>query len=93
VEDIASARNATASQVALNWLARKAGVTSIIIGARKTEQLEDNLGASTWSLSDEEMARLDEASAAPPIYPYDMHQGFTAGRNPPLPMQPAAKEG
>lgn len=93
VEAIASDRNVTASQVALNWLARKAGVTSIIIGARKTEQLEDNLGAATWSLSDDEMARLDEVSAAPPIYPYDMHQGFTPGRNPPLPMQAAAKEG
>jgi aryl-alcohol dehydrogenase-like predicted oxidoreductase len=89
VEEIAAGRDgATPAQVALNWLARKPGVTSIIIGARKTEQLEDNLGAATWSLSDEEMAKLDEVSATDPIYPYDMHRGFTSGRNPELPNQP-----
>ncbi|MGE3693424.1 MAG: aldo/keto reductase, partial [Novosphingobium sp.] len=52
VEKIADKRGVTMSQVALNWVARKAGVASIIIGARSTAQLEDNLGASTWSLSD-----------------------------------------
>ncbi len=82
VENIAGARGATLSQVALNWVARKAGVASIIIGARTMAQLEDNLGAAGWSLSDEEIARLDEASALPPIYPYDMHLNFTGERNP-----------
>ncbi len=82
VEDIAASLGVTASQVSLAWLRRKAGVASIIIGARTTEQLEDNLGAVSLSLSDEEMARLDQASATPRIYPYDMHQWFTAGRSP-----------
>ncbi|MCB2079407.1 MAG: aldo/keto reductase [Novosphingobium sp.] len=90
VEEIAAAHpGSSSSQVALNWLARKAGVTSIIIGARTTAQLQDNLGAATWSLGDAEMAMLDAASATAPIYPYDMHQAFTAGRSPALPMQPA----
>ncbi len=46
-------------------------------------------GAAGWSLSDDEMARLDQASAPPPSYPYDMHRFFTGERNPPLALQPA----
>jgi len=93
VEEIAAEHaGATPAQVALNWLARKPGVASIIIGARKTEQLEDNLATATWSLNDDEMARLDEVSAVEPPYPYDMHRGFTSGRNPDLPNQPQPAE-
>ena len=96
IEEIARGRaGATPSQVALNWVARKAGVASIIFGARTTEQLADNLAAAGWSLSDEEIARLDEASAVPLRYPYLMHRQFAADRSPlspllpPLPAQPA----
>jgi aryl-alcohol dehydrogenase-like predicted oxidoreductase len=89
VGEIAEARGATMSQVALNWVRRKPGVATIIIGARRTPQLEDNLGAATWSLSDAEMDRLDRASATPPIYPYDMHKFFTGERNPPRANLPA----
>lgn len=92
VEDIAAGRSASASQVALNWLRRKAGVSSVIIGARTVEQLADNLAAASWSLSDEEMDRLDQVSATPRIYPYDMNEWFTAGRSPPPPRQPAFEE-
>jgi aryl-alcohol dehydrogenase-like predicted oxidoreductase len=72
----------TVSQVALNWIARKAGVSSIIIGARTAAQLKENLGAATWSLNDAEIARLDEVSALSLPYPYNMHREFMAGRNP-----------
>jgi aryl-alcohol dehydrogenase-like predicted oxidoreductase len=89
VEDIAVTRGVSFSQVALNWVARRPGVATIIIGARRTEQLEDNLGAATWSLNDTEMEHLDKASATPPTYPYDMHKFFTGERNPGLPLQPA----
>ncbi len=82
VAAIAGERGKSLSQVSLNWLARKAGVASIIVGARTMAQLEDNLGASTWSLSDAEMARLDQASALPLVYPYDMHRSFMGDRNP-----------
>lgn len=88
VEVIAAERGASASQVALNWVARRSGVASIIVGARTTAQLEDNLAAAAWSLSDAEMAVLEEASALPPRYPYNMHRSFQAERNPALPLLP-----
>ncbi len=89
VGEIARDRGKTMAQVALNWVVRRPGVATIIVGARRTAQLEDNLGAAGWSLSDDEMARLDQASAPPPSYPYDMHRFFTGERNPPLALQPA----
>jgi aryl-alcohol dehydrogenase-like predicted oxidoreductase len=58
------------SQIALNWLLNKPGVTAPILGARKMEQLEDNLGATGWSLDDKQMQRLNEVSEPPSLYPY-----------------------
>jgi aryl-alcohol dehydrogenase-like predicted oxidoreductase len=85
---VASHPGASPSQVALNWVARRAGVGSIILGARSSEQLADNLAAATWSLSDAELARLDEASAVPPPYPYSMHRQYGDARNPPPQLLP-----
>jgi aryl-alcohol dehydrogenase-like predicted oxidoreductase len=70
LEEIARERDASIPQVALNWLLHKPGVTSILVGARREEQLLDNLNAATWKLTPEEVTRLDEVSAVPPIYPY-----------------------
>jgi aryl-alcohol dehydrogenase (NADP+) len=59
------------SVVALAWLADRPAITSVILGARTTEQLDDNLGAASVHLSAEEKERLDAASA--PLvadYPY-----------------------
>jgi len=71
VESIASARGVTMAQVALAWLADRPMVTSVILGARTLEQLQDNLGAAGLHLSAEETARLDAASdPAPADYPY-----------------------
>jgi aryl-alcohol dehydrogenase-like predicted oxidoreductase len=65
------------AQVALNWLLQRPGVTAPIIGARTMEHLESNLGASGWSLSNEQLARLDEVSRLKlPFYPYGMIAGF-----------------
>ncbi len=50
------------SQVALAWLLRRPSITSPIIGPRNLEQLQDNLGATAFSLSDEQYQRLSEAS-------------------------------
>lgn len=61
----------TPPQVAINWLLQRPGVTSPIIGARNIEQLEDNLGAAGWTLSDEHMARLTEVSEVQLPYPHD----------------------
>jgi aryl-alcohol dehydrogenase-like predicted oxidoreductase len=57
-------------QISLNWLLRQEGVTAPIVGAKRMEQLEDNLGAAGWELSEEQVARLDRASAIEDIYPY-----------------------
>ena len=92
LNEIASERDgASPSQVALNWLVRKAGVSSVIIGARTNEQLTDNLAAATWSLSDADVARLDEASATPIRYPYSHHRAFGPDRNPLPTLLPVAE--
>jgi aryl-alcohol dehydrogenase-like predicted oxidoreductase len=71
VETIAAGRGASMAQVALAWLADRPLVTSVILGARTMEQLEDNLGAAGLHLSEEETAQLDAASdPAPADYPY-----------------------
>ena len=63
-------QNASVAQVSLAWLLHKPGVTSVIVGARKEEQLIDNLGAADIALSDEEVAQLDAVSALKPEYPH-----------------------
>jgi aryl-alcohol dehydrogenase-like predicted oxidoreductase len=70
LEEVAQAHNASIAQAALNWLLQKPGVTSVLIGARREEQLVDNLRAASWTMTPEEVQRLDEVSAVAPIYPY-----------------------
>jgi aryl-alcohol dehydrogenase-like predicted oxidoreductase len=77
VVEVAKQRGASPAQVALAWLLERAAVTSVIVGARTTEQLVDNLGAAELSLSEEELARLEEVSRPPLLYPY-WHQAKTA---------------
>jgi aryl-alcohol dehydrogenase-like predicted oxidoreductase len=69
---VAEETGATASQVSLAWLIHKPGVSSVIFGARSLEQLDGNLPAGDLSLSVDQMARLDAASAEEPSYPYSM---------------------
>ncbi|KAF9324166.1 hypothetical protein BG006_000812 [Podila minutissima] len=52
----------TSAQVALNWMLQKPGISSPLLGVRTLEQLEDNLGALEFTLSGEQMARLDLVS-------------------------------
>lgn len=61
----------TPAQVALRWLLDRPGVTAPIIGARTMDQFEDNMGAIDWSLSAEQMDRLNQASDKPLPYPYN----------------------
>lgn len=71
VEDIAKARGASMAQVALAWVAAQPAVTSVILGARTTEQLKDNLGAAGLVLTGEEIAALSAASRPDMAdYPY-----------------------
>lgn len=82
IEPIARETEKTVPQVALNWLLRRPTVASLIIGARNEEQLRQNLGAVGWSLTPEQVARLDAASARPKTYPYWHQDGFERNRPP-----------
>ncbi|MBY5455334.1 aldo/keto reductase [Rhizobium leguminosarum] len=86
LDAIASETGRTVSQIAINWLLGRPTVSSVIIGARNEEQLRQNLGAVGWSLSREQIERLDAVSAvtAPyPYFPYRRQEGF-ARLNPPI---------
>jgi aryl-alcohol dehydrogenase-like predicted oxidoreductase len=74
---IGEAHGVSAARVALAWLLAKPGVTSLIVGARTTDQLRDNLAAADLTLSAEEIAELDRVSAEPLRYPY-WHQANTS---------------
>jgi aryl-alcohol dehydrogenase-like predicted oxidoreductase len=67
--------------VALNWLLQRPTVSTVIIGARNEQQLRQNLDAGGWTLSADQMAKLDAASAVAPVYPY-WHQRQFVERNP-----------
>ena len=71
---------ATITQSALNYLLRKPGVTSVIIGAKNKEQLADNLKTMDWEMTAEEVARLDELSKPPRVYPYWMLERMSLDR-------------
>ena len=74
LEKIANNHNATIAQAALNYLLRKPGVSSVIIGARTKEQLANNLKSSDWEMTPEEVTKLDALSMPPKVYPYWMLQ-------------------
>lgn len=82
LDEVAAEAGKTVPQVAINWLLGRPTVATVIIGARNEEQLRQNLGAVGWSLTPEQVARLDAASAAPLAYPYWHQRGFK-DRNPP----------
>lgn len=67
--EIATAHGATVPQIALAWLLAKPVVTSVIIGAKRPDQLADNLGAVDIELTAEQLAQLDEVSAIRQPYP------------------------
>lgn len=66
---VASARGASVAQVAIAWLLARPGVNSVLLGATKLHQLEDNLGAADVKLAPEDIAELDATTAIAPIYP------------------------
>jgi aryl-alcohol dehydrogenase-like predicted oxidoreductase len=72
--------NVSQAQVALNWLRRRPAVASVILGARNVSQLEDNLGATSWDLSDDELSQLDAVSEPGLPYPYGFIEDATHGR-------------
>ena len=81
LDAVAQETGKSVPQIALNWLASRPSVCNIVVGARDEAQLEANLGAVGWSLTPEQIARLDAASRREPPYPY-WHQIPFATRNP-----------
>lgn len=72
MSDIASSHNTTVARVALAWTRSKSEVSSIIVGARTIEQLEDNLASLGVTLSDKEISELDELTKPKLGYPMRM---------------------
>jgi len=70
VEKIAKETGHTMSQVSVRWCLQKTAITAPIVGARTLSQIQDSLGSVGWSLSAEQMARLDAASEVDVPYPY-----------------------
>ena len=83
LDGIAAETGKTISQIALNWLLGRPTISSVIVGARSEAQLRENLGATDWHLTADQVARLDAASALPPIYPYWHQRTAGVARNPP----------
>ena len=79
--EIAAARGVSVAQVALNWLRANPAVSSIIVGARTTAQLHDNLAAGGWQLEPDEKVRLDDVSEPARPYPVWYQRQFTAERS------------
>ncbi len=72
LQAIAADRDVSPARIALAWLLHQDGVSSVIVGARKQHQLEDNLKAIDIELTADELGRLDEVSKLVPEYPHWM---------------------
>jgi aryl-alcohol dehydrogenase-like predicted oxidoreductase len=81
LDAVAAETGKTVPQVALNWLLRKPTVASVIIGARNEKQLRDNLSAASFTLTEAQVKKLDDASVPQVAYPY-WHQRQFQGLNP-----------
>lgn len=79
---IAEAHGVSPAQVAIAWLLSRKAVSSVIIGVKTLEQLDDNLGAAHLALTAEQLAALDKVSALTPEYPAWMIQRMGASRRP-----------
>lgn len=82
LDEISSETGKSIAQVSLNWLLQRPTVASLVVGARTEEQLKENLAATGWNLTVEQIKRLDAASETQRIYPY-WHQQQKPGLNPP----------
>jgi aryl-alcohol dehydrogenase-like predicted oxidoreductase len=79
--EVSEALGKTPAQVALNWLLRQPGVTAPIMGARTLAQLGDNLDSVGWTLSADELAKLDAASHIPLPSPHNFIARYTRKRD------------
>jgi aryl-alcohol dehydrogenase-like predicted oxidoreductase len=87
MREIAEKHGASVAEVALAWILAKPFVTSVIIGAKRIEQLDQNLSAVKLKLTAEDLSKLDELSALAPEYPGWMLARQGSARRP-EPFQP-----
>jgi len=76
MQEMARARNVSVAQVALSWVLHQPAVSTVIIGAKNPQQLEDNLKATDLSLDAAELQKLDAVSKLSPEYPGWMIERF-----------------
>jgi aryl-alcohol dehydrogenase-like predicted oxidoreductase len=81
LDEVAKETGKTVPQLALNWLLQRPTISTLVIGARDEKQLRANLAATGWSLTPDQVAKLDAASAVTLAYPY-WHQVQFEERNP-----------
>ncbi|WP_410819979.1 aldo/keto reductase [Micromonospora sp. 050-3] len=79
LKGVAERHEVSPARVAVAWLLSRPAVTSVIVGARKHEQLVDNIAASDLTLTAEDLTELDEATKLPVAYPNWIQEGFFAG--------------
>jgi len=88
LHQIADDTGRSVPQIALNWLLQRPTVSSVLVGARNREQLQDNLGATGWQLDATHKRLLQTASAVPVPYPYYPYwNGQFSERNPVLALR------
>lgn len=79
LEKVANELDRSMAQVALNWVVNRPGVASVLIGATKLHQLEDNLGALAFELPAELQKRLDDVSQPESRFPYTFFEPSLQG--------------
>ena len=77
---IGESHGVSAAQVSLAYIAQKPGVTSLVVGARTTDQLRDNLAAANLELTADEVKALDDVSGEPLRYPFWHQRNTSADR-------------
>ncbi|WP_025716796.1 aldo/keto reductase [Paenibacillus sp. 1-18] len=82
LEHIAQFHQSTVPQIALAWLLHQPAVTSVILGAKRPEQLRENLGAADIVLTNDQLLQIDEVSKLQPEYPLWDPTAYTADRYP-----------
>ncbi|MFD0737155.1 aldo/keto reductase [Planotetraspora mira] len=83
LKTVAARHEVSAARVALAWVLARPSVTSVIVGVRRPEQLADNVAAADLSLTEEDLAQLDEVSRIPALYPAWVQRNSIAGRQRP----------
>ena len=80
LREVAAEVDRPPSQVALAWNLAQPGITSLIVGATKLDQIRDNLASLSLTLTPDQLARLDKPSALPPTFPYAIYTRSMASR-------------